>query len=337
MDGKVTITDVAKTANVSIATVSRVLNQPGVVRKSTIDRVHQAMKQVGFSAPLDPAHGLLDAEPSAGQKLILIVVPNLSNPFYSAIIDGIQDSALRQNVHCILCQANKPSFSTELLFSLIHDTHASGLILLNPLADASALQHLDEILPTVQCAEYLENCNVSYVSIDDCAAGKSLVEMMISRGKRRIALINGPLRFKYARLRREGYLAALRDAGIEQDESLIINLPEISYASAFSVVTQLLNSNNPPDSCFAVSDILAAAALKAAKRSGLRVPEDFGIVGFDNTFVSTICDPSITTVSQPCYQMGFLACELLSEKMMDPLTPPKQLLLETELIIRDSL
>ncbi len=336
MGRKVTISDIAMAAGVSIATVSRVLNQPEVVKKATIQKVYRAMQDSGFEG-LSNVYQPSIIGTSTPQKLILIIVPNLSNPFYSQIIDGIQDSALRQQFHCIIYQSKNTSFTAESLCSLVADTHAAGLILLDPMTDEVMLKKLNTVIPTVQCAEYVANCNVSYVSIDDSAAGKSLVEFMISRGKRRIALINGPLRFKYARLRREGYLAALKEANIPVDNSLIINLPEINFASAFSVVTQLLNSNNPPDSCFAVSDILAAAAVKAAKWCNLRIPEDFGVVGFDNTYVSTVCDPSITTVNQPCYQMGFLSCELLSEKIADPFAPAKQMLLETELIIRDSL
>ena len=160
---------------------------------------------------------------------------------------------------------------------------------------------------------------------------------MLSKGLRRIALLNGPQRFKYARQRKEGYLSAYKDLGLVPEESLMVTLPDISYAAAFSVMTQLLGCSNPPDSCFAVSDILAAAALKAAKRAGLRVPEDFRIAGFDNTYLSTLCDPAITTVSQPGYQLGFVAGELLMEKIANPEAPPSQILLDTELIIRDSL
>lgn len=267
----------------------------------------------------------------------MIIVPNLSNPFYSRIIDGIYASALRQNYRCILYQSQRNEFSAKSPLELVYDVKASGVILLDSITDKAILEELDSLVPVVQCAEYTEGCNVSYVSTDDRTAGRECVELMLSRGKERIALVNGPLSFKYARERRLGYLDALEAAGIPVYPNLIINLPELGFESAFSVVTQLLNSSNPPDACFAVSDILAAAAIKAAKRCNLRIPEDFGIVGYDNTYVSYICDPAITTISQPCYQMGFLACEVLYERMIDIQTPPKQMLLETEFIIRDTL
>lgn len=336
MGKRSTITDVAKVSNVSIATVSRVLNQPELVKEATLRRVYRAMQQVGFDAPNEALISSLPSK-STPMKLILIIVPNLANQFYSKIIDGIIDSASRQDAQCIVYQSKRASFSSDNLYSLLRELNASGLILLDPILDATALERLDSIIPVVQCAEYLPDCKVSYVSIDDHAAAKALVSLMLSRGKKRIALINGPARFKYAKLRRAGYIAAMEEAGLPVDENLLINLPEVNYDPAFSMVTQLLNSDNPPDSCFAVSDTFAAAAVKAAKRANLRIPEDFGVAGFDNTYVSTLCDPSITTVAQPCYQMGFVSCELLAERMENPTASAKQLILETELIIRDSL
>lgn len=334
MEKKATISDVAKLSGVSVATVSRALNHPHLLKETTLQRVYRAVKETGFDnlAPLLRPEDVLPAR----NKLFLIVVPHLQNLFYSKVITGISDSALRQNSQAIIYQTSS-AFHPDALFSLVEALRPSGLVLLDPVLDAERLTQIDTIVPTVQCCEFLPDCNVSYVSIDDFSATKSLIQLMLSKGLRRIALLNGPQRFKYARQRKEGYLSAYKDLGLVPEESLMVTLPDISYAAAFSVMTQLLGCSNPPDSCFAVSDILAAAALKAAKRAGLRVPEDFRIAGFDNTYLSTLCDPAITTVSQPGYQLGFVAGELLMEKIANPEAPPSQILLDTELIIRDSL
>lgn len=333
MSRKVTISDVAKHSNVSVATVSRALNQPELLREETLRRVRKAMRDTGFQdGALDPSL----KESCEANKLFLVVVPNLQNLFYSKLIDGISDSALRQDTKCLIYQTSS-SFQSEALFSMVELLHPSGLILLDPALDAEKLTKLDAIVPIVQCAEYLPECNVSYVSVDDYSATKSLIELMISKGRRRIVLLNGPARFKYARQRKAGYLAALEDAGIPADESLMIHLPDISYAAAFAVMAQLLSSSSPPDSCFAVSDVLAAAAVKAVKRAGWSIPTDFSVAGFDNTYLSTLCDPAITTISQPAYQLGYVAGELLAERIANPNAAPGQLLLDTELIIRESL
>lgn len=336
MKKRATVSDVAKASGVSVSTVSRALNQPDLVKDATLRRIHKAMGMLGFELPNEAVCSPLPAKFSP-MKLILVILPNLANQFYSKIIDGISDSASRQNVRCVVYQSKRELLSSDELYVLLHTLNASGLILLDPVLDAPALERLDQMIPVVQCSEFLSGCKVSYVSIDDFAATKSLIELMLSRGKKRIALINGPSRFKYAKMRRAGYIAAMEKNNMPIDETLLVNLPEISYRPAFSLVTQLLTSDNPPDSCFAVSDIFAAAAIKAAKCANLRIPDDFGIAGFDNTDIATLCDPAITTVSQPCYRMGYISAEILIERMTNPLSSPKQLMLETELIIRKSL
>ncbi|MBM6926970.1 LacI family DNA-binding transcriptional regulator [Pseudoflavonifractor phocaeensis] len=336
MKKKVTIYDVAAEANVSIATVSRVMNQPDSVKEMTTKRVLQAMKTVGYESTNENFLFRVPLIKSA-KRLILVVIPNLGNPFYANIVAGIHASALRQDIQYVICQSRNQHLRMESLLDLVSDTHSSGLLLLTPPCDKDTIEKISTVVPTVQCTEHVEGANVSSVSVDNFSAGKAVVQYMLSRGKSRIALLNGPLRFQYARMRLNGYLAALEEAGIPADNSLIANLPEIDYESAYSVMTQLLNSGEPPDSCFAVSDVLGAAAIKAANRANLPVPEKFGVVGFDNTFISTISDPSLTTVNQPCYRMGFLACEMLAEHMNDPHAEVKQIVLETEIIIRDSI
>ncbi len=164
-----------------------------------------------------------------------------------------------------------------------------------------------------------------------------VVAYMASKGRTRIAFIDGPRRFKYSRYRLEGFLKGLADAGLEANPNFIAQLPELSYDAALSVATQMLNLPERPDAVFAASDVFASAMVKVARRRGLRIPDDIGIIGFDNTNVSIMCEPSLTTVNQPQYQMGFIACEMLIEQIKNPKTLPRQIMLDVELIIRESL
>ena len=175
-----------------------------------------------------------------------------------------------------------------------------------------------------------------YVSIDDLSAGRSVVEYLLSLGRRRIAFISGPIRYKYARQRLEGYHDALQAAGFEVDPHLIVQLPEVSYDLAISGAMQLLNTAEPPDAFYTTSDVYATAAIRAAYLAGARVPQDVMVTGFDNIEFSSMAIPSITTVNQPKMQLGFMACELLLEKISYPATPNKKVMLDTELIIRES-
>ena len=129
---------------------------------------------------------------------------------------------------------------------------------------------------------------------------------------------------------------AIEEAHLTIPRNWAVDLPENNYEMAYSAVCQMLNSDPVPNAFFAVSDTLAAAVLKAARKFQFKVPEDIMVVGFDNTSISYMCTPSITTVNQPEFQEGFTACELLIKKIMDPETEVNSILLETELIIRET-
>lgn len=129
----------------------------------------------------------------------------------------------------------------------------------------------------------------------------------------------------------------MAEAGLPVQKGWIKSLSDISFLPAISVATQLLSSDDPPEAIFAVSDTIAVAAIKAAKVMGLRIPEDIGVVGFDDTPLSILSDPSITTVNQPMYQMGYLACEIVINNVLLPSSEPQQLLLNTEIVVRSSI
>jgi LacI family repressor for deo operon, udp, cdd, tsx, nupC, and nupG len=117
----------------------------------------------------------------------------------------------------------------------------------------------------------------------------------------------------------------------------MVQVPEFSYDAAVSIATQLLSMPERPDAIFAASDVFAVAAIKAAKRLGIAIPRDLGIIGFDNTNISVMSEPALTTVKQPQYQLGFLACEMLIEQMHSENFAPRQIMLDAEIIIRESL
>ena len=128
----------------------------------------------------------------------------------------------------------------------------------------------------------------------------------------------------------------MASANIDYPSNWIIQLPELNHDLAFTSIVQVLSSPNPPDCFFAISDSLAAAAIKAIQYCNLKVPSDVLVIGFDNTSISQLSTPSIIMVKQPCYQLGYMASELLIEKINNPDTEIKQVQLPTELIIRES-
>lgn len=324
---KVKIHDVAKAAGVSIATVSRALNNKDNVKESTYKKIMQATRDVGYD----------NFTMRNDSNLILILLPDINNPFYSDVVKGIAVSANNHNYQEIIVRTGNHPLTQSFVENIMHDTNAAGIITLDPVSSVETLNNLRKKIPIVQCAEHIEHPTAPYVSIDDISAGKAVVEYIVSKGRRKIALITGPLMYKYSRKRKEGFLEALKLAGIEPVQNYILSLPEFSYDTAFSAATQLLSMDDRPNAIFAVSDVFAVAAVKAARKLGLSVPKDVGIIGFDNTETSIMCEPPLTTVKQPQFQLGYLACEMLLEQIADNKTTPKQLLLDVELVIRESM
>lgn len=328
---KVTIVDIAKKAGVSIATVSRVINRQGNVHPTSANAVLSAMKELGYSKKES------SSKPPASTPLILVVLPDIINPFYSQIIEGIGSACSNHNYRYMLYIASEAEAKNKRFLDDIKDSGAHGVIILSPITDVDILHEIEKICPLVQCAEFTEKANMPYVSIDDYLASRSLVEHMISKNYKKIALINGPREFKYSRKRLSGYKDALTKAGIPINEHHIYHISDIRFDAALPVISQLLSSPSRPDALFCVSDVLAAAAVKAAKQQNLDIPKDLAIAGFDDTYIATMCTPSITCVSQPRYSLGITACELLLERISNPYAFFRHVLLPTELILRDSL
>lgn len=344
MAKKTTILDVAMAADVSIATVSRVLNNPKSVKEATRLRVQQAFDEVGYA--VNPASlatagenkpsQMLEKRAGRPERIVLTIVPDLRNPFYAEVLDGVISNADYHGYETILCRAKMSRYSLKQLERLVNKTNACGVLLMGKVAAPEVLEELNNYVPVVQCTEFEKDCDLPYVSIDDYAAARSVMELLLEKGRKRIALFNGPSQFKYAEERERGYKDALVQAGIAFDESLVTHQPIGEFELAVSNATRLLGCANPPDAVFAVSDVLAVAALRGAYRVGLRVPEDVAIVGFDDTFLSQICDPPLTTVRQRSSQMGSYACDALLALVEGRQLASRQILMDVDLLVRES-
>lgn len=327
---KVTYSEISRLSGVSLATISRVLNNSSNVNAETKQKVLTTMKNLGVDT------SSLEKKPSGYADLIIFNFPSLDNPFYYQIIEGASASAHRAGFD-LLTNVNplNDERSVESLLSLLKKTKAAGLIVANCLSESLA-SRLDDALPMVQCCECVPSLGIPFVTVDDISAARGAVQYLLSLGRRRVSLINGPHDYKYAKDRLKGYIQALESANISIDPDIIVELREINYDMALSASFQLMNSPKRPDAFFTVSDVYAAAVIKAGYSSGLRIPQDISVVGFDNIQISEICNPSITTVNQPKYQLGLMSCDMLIKQIYNEEIPMKQMYLGTELIIRNT-
>lgn len=325
-----TIQDVAREAGVSVATVSRVINKSPSVTASTREVVLSVIKKLNYQPNL-LGRNLRRTE----TRLILVLLQNMSNPFYARIVKGIEDVGRKNGYHVMICNTNFELEKERVFLELLRNKLADGVIFMAPVLDRDEMTELGKNYPVVQCCEYKEGAQVPHVSIDNQAAAYKAVKHLISAGHRKIGMISCKNSYVSITQRENGYKKALADAGIIFNEAYI-KYGDYGFNSGLRAANQFLSMEERPTAIFAISDLMAIGALKAVREKGLSVPEDVAVAGFDNVSFSSMCNPTLTTISQPKYDMGCFAMELLLKRIKEGYKESKEVFLEYELIIRES-
>ena len=324
-----TIQEVAQKAKVSVATVSRYLNNPDIVAKATRLRVEEAIQDLNYE-PSILGRNLRKSE----SKLLIVLIPSISNPFYTEIINGIEDTAIEQGYNILLCQTDSNPKREAIYFNLIKNQLADGIISMDPTVNRKNLTEIAKEYPLVQCSEYDEEGIISYVTINNELAAYHAVKHLIKIGHKKIAMINSNEKFLYARERKQGYERALKESGLSSYPGWVYTTDNLEFDSGRLAMKNLLNQDIRPTAVFAVSDILAIGALKEINATGLHVPEDIAVIGFDKINFSNMTYPTLTTIAQPMYQMGSMSAQMLINKISGKRTD--SIILDHELVIRES-
>lgn len=304
----VTVVDVAREAHVSVATVSRVINNSDVVASETIDRVRKAIEKLDYT-PNATARNLRRQE----SQMILVLAPNFFNPFYAHILNGISEAAQALGYNAFIC-GYKDDNPKDVLYRMLETHQAIGAILLASIQKYSWLEDLAKRYPIVQCAEYIDGAKVSSVSIDNYSAMREAIAYLVDIGHRRIGLITSKNDYISTFQREKGYRDELAGQ-IEARASLSIAYAaeDYTFKSGILATKELLDSDNIPTAIACVSDVLALGAISEIQRRGLSVPEDISIIGFDDVDYTKMFHPFLTTISQPCYDLGITSVNVLFE------------------------
>ena len=329
----ISIEEIAKIANVSTATVSRVINNKSNVSPKTRERVMQII--------IDQNYELNDRQKkihthSGESKTIVVLVPDFSNPFNATVIDGVKRAAKSSDYLITVVLAKEENVDLLYYEHILRDINVAGIIALSAFPSLEIALHVNARWPLVMCSEHWGSPEISHVGIDDVKAAHQATNFLITTGRRNIALINGTLNRKYARDREIGYRLAHQDAGLDVNDDMTVHLSSISYGMALSHLIFLFENKPEIDAVFASSDIFAAAAIEAAKRVGKKIPEDIAVIGFDNIDLTIMVSPSITTIAQPSFEIGYHSCDILIESIGKPQLEPKNITLFTDFIIRES-
>lgn len=324
------IRDVAEEAGVSIATVSRVLNNSDEVSPETRTRVEEVIEEIGYRPNL-LGRNLRRSE----TRMILVSLHSISNPFYSRVVRGIEEGGREQDYDILIYNNNGNPQRERLYLGLLENRLVDGVILMSPQIPAGELVQMGREYPLIQCCEYIKDASVPRVSVDNVAAARTAVEHLIERGHRRIAMISGCGEVLSAVQREEGYRQALEESGLDYDSELIRS-GHYTYKGGQRAAREFLEHSERPTAIFAISDIMAVGAIRAIKAAGLKIPEDVAVVGFDNSEISALYDPRLSTISQPRYDLGRITVELLVRMIKGEELDKKEHYLEHELIIRES-
>ena len=326
------IVQLAKLANVSTATVSRVLNGKSNVSEETRNKVLALAEELNYT-PNHPAR-IFSQAPT---KRILVTANTLSNRFFATVLEGIQNLASLNGYDVFLSPLQNPH-TNELRGLLPFKQHCvDGLIVVS--SSPSYFRALDEFppdAPIVQCSEYDASLPFPYVAVDNYISAKKAVQYLISLGHKKIGLFNRTATLLHAQERERGFYATMEECGLPINPRWIVHVNSAVFETAYSAARNLLMNDERPTAVFATSDSYAAAVIHAANALGLRVPEDLSVIGFDNIVISTLVRPTITTISQPQQQIGELSCSLLLNMLNDIPVLEKKNFLETEILVRQS-
>ena len=324
------IKDIAKKCNLSVATISRVINNDPKVADSTRKKVLTIIDKYKF-VPNITGRSLRTQK----SNKILVLLPTMSNQFYAEIIQGIEETAEENGYAILVAVTNLQEHQEVKYLHMLRMKHVDGCISLFNTLDAEAISSLAKNYPFVQCCEPTMDADVSSVEINNRQAVYDVVKQFINRGHKTIGMISGDY-YKSSELGREtGYKDALNDFGIKFDKNLIVK-NFYRYEDGTVGAKKLMQNNPKPTAIVCASDSLALGATSYLKSQGLIVGKDICVMGFDNTSITMYTSPTISSINQPRYDLGKESFKLLYEKLQDINSTNKNIILPYQIIHRES-
>jgi LacI family repressor for deo operon, udp, cdd, tsx, nupC, and nupG len=328
------ISQVAKQAGVSTATVSRVVSGTNVrVSLETRARVMRAVELLGY-APNSAAKNLRTQR--SGK--ILVTVPDISNPFFALILQGIEDAALKAGYAVLIGDTQHDPAREERYAQMLLQKQADGLIFLGHRLPNEALRLARSAMrrsaPIVNGCEFSPRMGVPSVHIDNARAATEAMDHLYSLGHRRVAVVTGPLASPLSRDRLRGAVAGARAAGARRH--LVVVNGDFSISSGTIAATRLLARKPAPTAVFCFNDEMAIGVMQTARRRGIRIPEDLSVVGFDDIRFARYLDPPLTTITQPMREIGEGCVRLLLEILRGNQAVPESVTLQHQLTVRST-
>jgi len=324
---------IAERAKVSIGTVSHVINDTAKVREKLRQRVLHAIDSLGYQ-PSQLARGLRRNQ----TNIVVMIIPDITNPFFPAVVRGAEDVAYKHSLRLVLCNTDNDAQKETFYLNEMRSYRPAGWLVIPATDSQMAIQLKSSAAswPPVICIDRQpQGWTGDAVVVANEAGARDATRHLLRMGHRQLAVITGPLRLTNAKERLTGFKRALAEAKVHIEPEYIQEA-RFDRQSGYESATRLLRMLPRPTAIFACNDLMALGVLMAAREMGLRCPEDISIVGFDDLDFAEFTAPALTSVHQLGYQLGTTAARLLLERMNSRKQIPKKVVLPSELKIRHS-
>jgi LacI family transcriptional regulator len=327
-----TLEDIARLSGVSRSTVSRVINADVNVKDETRRKVQQVINSCDFQPNL-AARGLA----SGRTNVIGVVIPAgvaviFTDPYFPQLLQGIS-AVCNTHEYSVMLWLAEPEYERRMISRILHNGLVDGVVVASiPMNDPIIQSLIESKMPFILIGRHPTE-NVNYLDVDNLQSARKATMHLVRLGYKRIATITGPLTQMAGYDRYQGYLKALQDSEYPVRSELVAE-GDFSEEGGYNGMKRLLKYR--PDAVFVASDMMANGAMRALREANLRIPEDVAVVGFDDLPTSSKTVPSLTTVRQPVSQMGSRAVEILIDIIETRTTCTQKVILDTELVVRES-
>jgi LacI family transcriptional regulator len=324
-----TIKDVARHAGVSYTTVSHVLNKTRPVSSDARDRVLRAVELLAYVPS-----GLARSLKNKATGSIGLIIPNNTNPYFSEVARGIEDSCYAAGYSVILCNSDDDPAKQRDYLNVLLTKRCDGLIVATlAQTDGELLRKMK--VPTVLLDRAPDDMAIDLVAVDNLAGGALAAQHLLSLGRRRIACIAGPQELDISIARIAGLRRSLTHTDVSLPEQRLA-YADFTSAGGYAAACKLLSTSPAPDAIFCCNDLMAIGALRAAAERGIDVPRDLSVVGFDDIDLAQFVHPPLTSVAQNTRKLGQLTAQCLLERIADPGRAVQRLTITPELHVRGS-
>ncbi|KGX83222.1 catabolite control protein A [Pontibacillus marinus] len=327
----VTIYDVAREANVSMATVSRVVNGNPNVKPATRKKVLDAIERLGYR-PNAVARGLASKKTTT----VGVIIPDISSIFFAELARGIEDIATMYNYNIILSNSDQNKEKEIHLINSMLGKQVDGLVFMGGKITEDHIREFNNAsVPVVLAATEDETNSVPSVNINYEEAAYDATMTLFGKGNDDVAFVSGPIETNINEQKYNGYLRALQEKGKSYTDKYIVR-GDYTYDSGIEALDQLMAIDKKPTGIFVASDEMALGVIHGAQDRGMKVPEDIEVFGFDNTRLATMVRPTLSTVVQPMYDIGAVSMRLLTKYMNNEEVAEQNVILPHRNIERNS-